>query len=123
LLLSRRRVSRIIRYDKQDCRDTRKTFREEASALDRRAAKADAFADVKLDDLLASLFARLTERQKVVVLRRLEGWTNAEIAQHVGRCERAIERDLAAIRDRCRSHPDLAPLLESPESLFGGLPE
>lgn len=131
-LLRRRKISRVVRYDTQDCRDIHKTFREadhspvegESPALDLRPAPAAAsFGDVELEDLVASLLARLTERQQVVVLLRREGWTNAEIARQVGHCERTIERELETIRDRCGTHPDLAPLLQSPQSLFGELPE
>ncbi len=131
-VLSRRKISRVVRYDTQECRNIHKTYREadyspmegETPALNLWPAPDDAApCDVDLNDLLASLLALLTERQKVVILLRREDWTNAEIARHIGRHERTIERDLAAVRDRCGSHPDLAALLQSPDSLFGGLPE
>lgn len=54
----------------------------------------------RLKEALAALPPRV---QAVVVLSRMEGWTNARIAAHLGVCERTVFNDLKMAMGHCRS--------------------
>jgi RNA polymerase sigma-70 factor (ECF subfamily) len=53
-----------------------------------------------LQETVQELLARLTEREKAVVLLRLEGWSVAEIAERLCCSERTVLRYLETVRGR-----------------------
>jgi RNA polymerase sigma-70 factor (ECF subfamily) len=53
-----------------------------------------------LQETLQELLARLTERERDVVLLRLEGWTVVEVADRLRCSERTVLRHLEAVRGR-----------------------
>jgi RNA polymerase sigma factor (sigma-70 family) len=53
-------------------------------------------------DLLDRLFQKLNDNNRQVVWLRLAGYSNAEIAEQVGRTEKAVERRLETIREVLR---------------------
>jgi RNA polymerase sigma factor (sigma-70 family) len=104
-LLTAQKVRRARRDARRHKRDERRTVR----AADRPAGAAAPWADLADPSLApewqacfretwAELMAALTPRQRTVVEWKFDNRSNPEIAEHVGRSVRTVERDLSEIR-------------------------
>jgi RNA polymerase sigma-70 factor (ECF subfamily) len=90
-----------------DCRDVRReqgppqgdtSYTDDWRIADPSPTPAEA---VLLRETLEEMLQRLSERQRPVVLLRLQGYSIAEIAEQLRCSERTILRHLEAARDQC----------------------
>jgi hypothetical protein len=130
-VLTQQKLREVHRYEHRQRRDCRRTRREAdiCSRGDACLSVEEAMAsdrpgdwDVAFLDLLTHLLGELSERQQAVALRKLDGISSQEIAVELGCCERTVERHLSEIRDRWRSHPDLADALRPPPATDSASP-
>ena len=113
--ITARKVARLYRYEGQKVRDHRRTINEtdftraDSDGADSQctggplanaaANTLDPVEVLMVDDSLRGLLAALDDKTLVAVaLRRLEGWTNKEIAAELKVCEKTIDRKMAIIR-------------------------
>ena len=94
--LRRRQTRSAVERPETADHDIRDVAADQPAADDRLAAREE------LDHVRAAL-SRLPERtQKVVVLARIEGWSNARIARHLDISERTVFNDLKLALGHCR---------------------
>ncbi|WP_372026210.1 RNA polymerase sigma factor [Tistrella mobilis] len=94
--LRRRQTRAAVERPETPDHDIRDIAADQPAVDDRLAAREE------LDHVRAAL-SRLPERaQKVVVLARIEGWSNARIARHLDISERTVFNDLKLALAHCR---------------------
>lgn len=71
---------------------------DSGGGIDLAAAPTQAFGEIFADELLARLDELDDDRLKEIAVKKLEGFTNEEIAQDFGCAVRTVERKLVRIR-------------------------
>lgn len=108
-VITRRKVLQAIRHEMRLKRGGGRVANlpaspeDDAEAHEPHAREPDPAEEALARDLLDGLFRKLNETNRQIAWLRLAGFTNAEIAQRVGRTEKAVERRLATIREELRS--------------------
>jgi serine/threonine protein kinase len=74
-------------------------------------------------DQLESLLERLSEAERDIVVHRLQGWSNEEIAAKLGVSDRTVRRALSRIREHADSLLHETPTIEAPAAGLDEIPQ